>query len=362
MHTKTLALARPALAALVLASSIAHGQEIRVTDQTGREVTLSAPAERVVTIPIPLASGLVAVDGGIDRLVGMNASAFATFAEAILGRIFPGYVNISADVAAQSFAPNVEHLLTLAPDAVYQWGGRGDDIVTPLTNAGLTTLLALTGSEQTVRGNLTMLAETIGKPERIEAIVDWRQRVQDEIEAKTATLSEADRPRAIYITLSTSSINTIGKSAYLTWNIELSGGRSVSADLEGTTPVTKEQILAWDPEVIFLNGAWAELTMDWVYEDPILSLVTAAQDKRVYKMPSGGNRWDSGNHESPLVWMYMANLLQPDLFQYDLREAIREGYRTLYNYEVTDADLDEILRLDTQGDAANYGLFHATAQ
>ncbi|MGO7165380.1 hypothetical protein ACCS78_41040, partial [Rhizobium johnstonii] len=59
----------------------------------------------------------------------------------------------------------------------------------------------------------------------------------------------------------------------------------------------------------FLNAFEAKLNVDWVYNDPILSLTNAAKSKRVYKMPLGGYRWDPPSQESPLSWMWTANLL-----------------------------------------------------
>ena len=66
-------------------------------------------------------------------------------------------------------------------------------------------------------------------------------------------------------------------------------------------------------------------------------------------MPLGGYRWDPPNQESPLTWMWTANLLHPEVFDYDLRAEMREAYRVLYDYELSDADIDEILWIEMQG-------------
>ena len=94
-------------------------------------------------------------------------------------------------------------------------------------------------------------------------------------------------------------------------------------------------------------------------DDPILSLTNAAQNGRVYKMPLGGYRWDPPNQESPLTWMWTANLLHPDLFDYDLRAEMRAAYQVLYGHDLSDADIDEILWMDMQGGQANYAQFAA---
>ena len=111
--------------------------------------------------------------------------------------------------------------------------------------------------------------------------------------------------------------------------------------------------------MILLNSFEPNLDVSWVYDDPILSLTRAAQEKRVYKMPLGGYRWDPPNQESPLTWMWLAELLHPDLFDFDLRAEMRDAYRVLYDYELTDADIDGIIWTSFQGDAFGYDQFAA---
>ena len=55
----------------------------------------------------------------------------------------------------------------------------------------------------------------------------------------------------------------------------------------------------------------------------------------------------------------MADLLHPDVFDYDLRAEMKTAYRSLYNYTPTDADIDAILWMSQQGDAAGYDQFKA---
>lgn len=352
----------PLLAALALTSfaPVAGAQEIKLTDMENRPVALEKPAERIATFPMPMASVVISMDGGIDRLAGMNEQSYAAHFESILGTIFPDAAGIPYDFVGNGFMPNVESLVTLSPDLVVQWGGRGNDIVDPITNAGLTALLVKSGNEDNVRGSQSLIAEAIGKPERFETMLQWRNEVAAAVEAKAAAIAEADKPRVLYMLRSLSEITATGRANhYNTWYVEMAGGISSSAELKGTVPIGIEQIAAWDPDVILLNSFEPELSVDWVYDDPILSQLTAAREHRVYKMPIGGYRWDPGSQESPLTWMWLANLLHPEVYDFDLRAEMRSAYRFLYNYEVGDAEIDSILRMEMQGDAANYAQFRA---
>lgn len=358
-HTmRRLAGAASVLLALVPAASLA--QQITITDQEGREVRLDKPAERIVTIPMPMASGVIAIDGSADKLVGMNPLSLTALQEGILGRIFPEALNITDSVTGTDFVPNVEALAAVNPDLVIQWGGRGPEIVDPILNAGLNALLIVYGNEDNAREYMSNVATAIGKPERIEQLVVWREEVLQDIAAKVGTIADEDRPSVLYLGRSLSDITASGAAnSYNNWYIDLVGGKNAAAELQGSQSINREQIAQWDPEVILLNSFEPELDVSWVYKDPILSLTKAAQQKRVYKMPLGGYRWDPPNQESPLTWIWLAELLHPDLFDYDLRSEMRDAYEVLYNYELTDEDIDGVIWTAFQGDAFGYDQFAA---
>lgn len=345
--------------ALALAGA-AVAEEIVITDHENREIRLDAPASRIVTIPMPLASGVIALSGGADRLVGLNPLSLTAIREGILGKIFPDAVNISDAVTGTDFVPNVEALAAVNPDLVVQWAGRGPEIVDPIVNAGLNTLLIKYGTEELTRQYMTMVATAIGKPERITELVDWRDVVQHEIEAKVASIPQDERPNVLYLGRSLSDITAAGDTgSYSSWYIALAGGRNAAAELDGTSSINREQIAQWNPEVILLNSFEPNLDVNWVYDDPILSLTKAAQQHRVYKMPLGGYRWDPPSQESPLTWMWLAELLHPELFDYDLRAEMTKAYKTLYNYQLTEADIDGIIWTAQQGDSLGYDQFAA---
>lgn len=338
-----------------------QAQPITLIDMEGREVRLPRPAERVSSIPIPMASTLIALDGSTRRLVGMNPLAKTAILEGILGRVFPQARDIPSDIAAANFVPNVEALAATRPDLVIQWGGRGNDIVRPITNAGLTTMLILYGTEENTRRYMRDVATAIGRPDRIGPLLEWRERVQQEIEAKSAAIPDAQRPRVLYLQRALSGLvaGGEGQAVYGDFSIRLTGGRNSARGLIGAMPVNREQIAAWDPQVILLNSFEDALRIDFIRNDPILSLTSAARDGRVYKLPLGGYRWDPPSQESPLAWMWLANLLHPNRFRFDLRAEMRTAYREFYGHTLTDVDIDEILRLATQGGATGYAQFQA---
>ena len=82
-------------------------------------------------------------------------------------------------------------------------------------------------------------------------------------------------------------------------------------------------------------------------------------NRRVYKMPLGGYRWDPPNQESPLTWLWLSMVLHPDKFDWDMADRINKSYEFIYGQSVDSDDVANILRMDMNADAANYDIFAA---
>ncbi|MEN3930199.1 ABC transporter substrate-binding protein [Microvirga sp. W0021] len=326
----------------------------------GRPVTLDKPAERIASIPIPLASTIIAIDGSTKKLVGMNPLAKSAIEEGILGQIFPEAKDISSAIAGTDFIPNVEELASVNPDLVIQWGDIGDGAMAPLLNAGLKAMFVTYGTEEQGRQFMRITAKAMNKEERINPLIDWREKVQSDIQEKTDKIANDQKPRTLYLQRALTGLIAVGPGqSYMDFWIRLGGGVNAAKDITGAKPVSPEQVAQWDPEVIFLNSFEGNLTTDFIYNDPVLSMTKAAKEKRVYKMPLGGYRWDPPNQESPLTWMWVANLLQPGVFKFDLRAEMQKAYKSLYGYDLTASDIDEVLWVKMQGSSKNYAIFKA---
>ena len=188
-------------------------------------------------------------------------------------------------------------------------------------------------------------------------MIEWRDTVAAEVKAATDPIAEEDRPRTLYFMNFLSSLRVAGGKSYNNFYIDLAGGKNVAADLGMFVEVGIEQIIAWDPEVILLNGFEAKLSPQDVYDNPLLADVSAVKNRRVYKMPLGGYRWDPPNQESPLTWLWLSMILHPDKFDWDLSERINSNYEFIYGQGVTPDDVRNILRFDMNAEAANYTIF-----
>ncbi len=351
------------LAAMLLTATGVHAQPLVFRDVVGNEVTLNAQPQRIVTLPNPAAATLIALDGSAQRIVGMNQISRRAFEGGMMGVMFPEAATITSDILAESggWLPNVEAIAALKPDLVIQWGRRGDDIVAPLRNAGLPVALMVGGgsggTEALARENMRMVAEITGQVPKLAQLLDWRDRVMAEIGETLAKAGRVQKPRILHLRAASARLTATGRKSYQHTFIELVGAENVAAELGVESSVTSEQILAWKPDIILLSSADPEALPQRVYDDPLLSRLPAAQQQRIYKTPQGGYIWDSASPENPFTWMWLANLAHPELFAFDLRQELRQGFRLLYDFELSDADIDRILRLDVNAGARGYQVF-----
>ena len=339
--------------------SVTAAEPITFTDQRDRTITLDGVAERVITIPIPAASLFMSVDGGTSKLVGMHPLSKGAIKGEILQTFYPEALKIPSDIAGPgfNFTPNVEAILSLDPDLVFQWGHLNDDIIDPLTNAGLNVALIKIGKEEFTRQWLTMMGTITGNEEKAAQMISWRDDVKAEIKGETDKIAVNERPRVLYFMNYLSKLRVAGGKSYNNFYIDLAGGKNAAAELGVFVDVGPEQVIEWDPEVILLNGFEKKLSPQDVYNNPLFAELSAVKNRRVYKMPLGGYRWDPPNQESPLTWLWLSMVLHPERFDWNLPARIDTNYKTMYGQGVTAEDIKSILRFKMNKDAANYDIF-----
>lgn len=336
-------------------SDTAAGDTITIVDQRGETVTLDGAAEKVAFTVMPAPSIFAAVDRSYDRIVGINQSTLVANQGGMFATMFPASAE-STTVAGSDFVPNVETLLELDPDVVVQWGDRGPDVVEPIESAGFPVVGLQYGTQEDLETWITLFAQIAGKPERGEELVAWQRSEIDEMRARVAEQS-APRPRAMILSRNGDAYSTTTASGYDGFQFDLVGADIVTEGfVSDSGQVGPEQILAWDPEVIMLSG-FDESTPADIYADPRLATVDAVQNRRVYKTPLGGYRWQVPSAESPLMWQWMFRIMYPQDADGELRDDMRAAFEDLFAYEISEDEIDQVLRFDLNRDAADYDQF-----
>ncbi len=332
------------------------GKQIAVTDMRGIEAQLSGPVERIATAVIPAPAMIAAVDGGYDRIVGINESTKASNRQGIFEEMFPESAN-STVIAPSSFVPNVETIVKLDPDVVFQWSDRGDDLIDPIEAAGYPVLGLVYGTQADLEAWISIFGEVLDKPDRSREILEWMH--AEEASLREKTRGQDKTVRTLHLKQSGEGYAARNSTTYEHYWITLAGGENVAADLVGAdSTVSAEQLIEWDPEVITLGG-FDERTPHEVYGDPALASISAIRNKRVYKAPIGAYRWEVPCAESPLMWRWATKILHPDLDLGDLRAETAARLKQLYNYQVSSEQIDRILRVDLNGPSADYAVFRA---
>ncbi|HEV7166997.1 MAG TPA: ABC transporter substrate-binding protein [Micrococcaceae bacterium] len=335
---------------------------LSVTDQRGKTLTFSKPVTRVVTIPMPAASLLVAVDQGAGHLSAMHNASWVAMRDGIMGQFYPAALNIPHDIATQDFIPNVESVRALDPDVVVQWSDS--QLIAPLENAGLKVLgLSNTGTQQDVDAWITMFAAMLGKPERASQFKARSDAELKEVQSAAAGHAGAG-PRIIYFNRFTGGLKVAGTSSYNDFYIKLVGGTNPASGAQGAkgsgmVGVDVEQVLAWDPEVVLLGNFDAAMPND-IYSNPVWQTVSAVRSRRVYKVPLGGYRWDPPGQESPLMWHWLADISFPQQGKSQLRNKITGYYDFLYARKPSTEQMDKVLWTDVNGQSTDYGQFDAS--
>ena len=327
---------------------------LELVDQKNRTIQFDNPVKRVVSIPIPAPSMFMAIDSSADKLVGVHQLTKTAMKGRFMGRLFPEVLQLPSDFVGGgfNFMPNVERVLSLKPDLVFQWGNYGDEIFDPLTNAGLNVAAIKIRNEQDTREWIRIMSTVLGKEDKALKMVNWREETMRAVKANSSKIEK--KKNILYFRLFRNNLQVAGKGTYNDFYINLVGGVNPAAGNKGFYNVTPEQVVAWNPDIVLMNGFEPKLSPKNYIEHPVFSVTDAAINKTVYSMPLGGYRWDPPNQESPLTWMWLGMLTDSDQHKYSLRDEIKRSYKMLYETNPSDQDLNEILKMKMNAGSKGY--------
>lgn len=106
--------------------------------------------------------------------------------------------------------------------------------------------------------------------------------------------------------------------------------------------VNLEQMMVWNPEVILFapDGYY-----DYAADDPAWQTLSAIQNGTYYEVPRGPYNWmgspPSSNRVLGMLWM--ADLLYPELVDYDLKEQTIRYYQLFYHCDLTEEQYVELV-------------------
>jgi iron complex transport system substrate-binding protein len=318
---------------------------VSFTDSTGRTVELPKNIERIVPTG-PLAQ-LVLLSIAPEKFVGLSAKlddASRTFIEPLVkdlplvGQLYGGKDEI-----------NLEELAKLDPQLILDVGEPKKTIKEDMDElqgrlgipcAHITMYLKDAGSTYQELGKL------LGKEEKGEALAAYLNNSYARMEEINEKIGD-NRVSMLYCVGETG-LNVIAKGSFHGELIDLVADNAAVVDnpsSRGTgNEVDIEQILLWNPEVIVFE---TQAAYENAENDPLWASLDAIKNKKYVKVPVGPYNWmgfpPSVQRYLGIVWLQ--NILYPEFADYDLKAEVQEFFKLFYEYDLTDAQYDELVAI-----------------
>lgn len=341
--------------ALALASAVAlpaAAGEVRFLDHRNKEIVLETPPQRLVSM---FASGPIvyyAVEGKADHVVGTRQDGLKMIQNSIYGELIPEFLKLKTGYSGEGFVPNVEALLELKPDLVLQWT-FDPKVIEPMERVGLKVVGWACCTNQDRRDYLSLSGYISGRIDRSQAILQKQDASNKALRERFAKVAAADYKSILVVDQIADSIRVVANSSQ---DYSLSAARNLAADNTGEwwRTVDAEQLLVWNPSMIVIPAYAAELKPSDFYGNPLLASLDAVKNKRVYKFPQFNRSPDA-----PEIYLsddWLARIANPASFSNpkEFVDVVKEGYKLVYQKDISDEQLRNILELDENKDSAGY--------
>ncbi len=250
-------------------SSSAADYPVTLTDDAGRQVTLDAEPDQIVSLA-PSNTEIVCALGACDHLVGVT-----DFDD------YPPEV-VEVDKVVTMAQVDVEAVVAAEPDLVLAAGNEltPTAVIDQLADLGLTVLVLYPESLDEVTADIELVGTAIGRDDAAAALVDG---MDDRVDAVEEAVAGLERPRTFYeVGVFEGTIYTAGQGSFLASLVETAGGEAITGDTLSTS-IEVEDLVAADPELILLGDATYDptITPDSVAARPGWEGMTAVDDDRV---------------------------------------------------------------------------------
>lgn len=198
--------------------------------------------------------------------------------------------------------------------------------------------------QEITKRNMRIYGELLGGDAqlRAEQWCDYFDERVRYVQSRVAAIPLNQRPH-IYYLRGPSAIVTQGRNSHTLWFGEMAGGdlMALHRNMPDKGAVSMEDILAWDPEYIFVGRMFSP---NLVLKDPRWRDVRAVKEGKVYQDPEGVFYWD-GSSEGVLLMEFMAKKMYPNLFpELDMAKEVKDYYARFYHYRLTDTEANLLLQ------------------
>ena len=276
-----------------------------------------------------------------------------------LNPIFPSMAKLPLTFLDNSAASpfSVEESMAWGPDVILAWDYISQDF-DKAKIAGLVKIAADKGEKEKL---LEILGAITGKGDRVEWLfkrcAEKKRFILDNIDPNL-------KPKT-FIVISNETYSMWGAGNFKRFTemtASLGAVNLAAAKPSRVAALNMESILALDPDVIYINPYSLNFTrvdVKGFLADPRLQGMRAVKEGRVYRMPRAGSRLE-GPVEEPLFMLWLYETLHPEAPRLaDLRQEVWAAYKEVYDYAMTDHEVDQWLRIEenrlSKGYAAMFG-------
>jgi len=318
-------------------------QTVIFTDSTGRDVEVPQNITKIA-VTGPLAQ-IVLFSVAPDKMVGIatewDQSAAEYFDEKyynlpVLGQLYGGKGEL-----------NLEELLLADPDIVIDVGETkgnvGEDLTALQEQTGIP-FVHIAAYTASMKETYRMLGELLGLEEKAEALGAFCEEVYSIGLEVSRQVADENKTTLLYC-LGDQGLNVIAKGSFHAEIIDMLALNAAVVDepsSKGTGNETDmEQLLLWDPEIILFAP---DSVYDNVGSDPNWQQLSAIRNGKYYRVPFGPYNWlmSPPSVQRFLGILWLADLLYPDVTDYDLFTEVKEYYSLFYHCDLTQAQFEAL--------------------
>ena len=193
------------------------------------------------------------------------------------------------------------------------------------------------------------MGELLGEEEQAEKLASYAEKTFADIEKMEVP---EDKKVRIYYGNGEDSLETAQAGSAHGQIIDMVNAVNV-ADLEmgegSRVQISAEQLLAWDPDVIVVNGEPKADTSrasaaEAILANPDYASLKAVQDQQVYGTPNTPFSWmDRPMGPNRIVGIrWLSGLIYPEYLNYNVDEEVKEFFDLFYHVQLTDEKLENI--------------------
>ena len=298
-----------------------------ITDSQGRQVEIPQEVESIVCVGVG-ALRYTCYMGAADRVVGVEDYEI----KGGFDRLY-NYVNFEKfkdlPVIGTNGQPYTEEIITVSPQVIVmsQYASVEADDLQAKTGIPV---VVIPGSDTTLDDaayeTIRILGELLGLQERAEALTGYLKGVEEDLDVRTRDIPEEERPTVYVAGVSFKGAHGFEGTEANYGPFVLMGANNL-ADTTGQTgafDIDLEQVLAWDPDIIFLDFNGMDLIReDYANNPDYYNALTAVREGRVYSQISF--RSFASNLDTALADAYFAAcMIYPEQFQ-DVDPVVKAG-------------------------------------